>query len=262
MTPRMKPETITPEIAAKWLESNYSNRPLRQAHIDALARDITNGDYRLTGDPIRFDSNGDLFDGQHRLWAIIQADLPVESYVARGLDPAVKQIVDTGAKRTLGDALALTGEHSTHLLAGIINIVWKFDRDGYSSNVSPTHLEAMEWLAQNREVIDAVGIAGQVRASLKVAPSPVGAAFFLNARTDASASAAFWEAAATGEGLAAGDPVLALRRWVYGMLAKRDKPQARVQLAYYLVAMNAWREERSVRIVHWRAENGMPAPWK
>lgn len=58
---------VTPEMAAKWLEGNVLNRPLKQAHVDRLAREMAAGRWRLTHQGIAFDVSGCLIDGQHRL---------------------------------------------------------------------------------------------------------------------------------------------------------------------------------------------------
>jgi len=61
---------VSPDMALKWLEGNTHNRPINQAHVNRLAKEITAGRWQLTHQGIAFDTKGILIDGQHRLWAI------------------------------------------------------------------------------------------------------------------------------------------------------------------------------------------------
>lgn len=78
---------ITPRIAKTMLSHNTGNRPLRKAVVQRYATDMENGDWQDNGDPIRFDTNGRLIDGQHRLEAVILSDTPIDAWVLRGLKP-------------------------------------------------------------------------------------------------------------------------------------------------------------------------------
>lgn len=101
----IKLETITKEKALKYLEKNVHNRPLRQGQVDFFVNLIKNEDFKLTHQGIAFDENGKLADGQHRLWAIAEANIPVQMYVTRGLPEEAFHGIDMGAKRTMGDAV-------------------------------------------------------------------------------------------------------------------------------------------------------------
>jgi hypothetical protein len=59
---------ITPAMAREWLEKNIeNNRGVGAQVVDAYARDMLAGKWYIPGDPIRFDEDGNLIDGQHRL---------------------------------------------------------------------------------------------------------------------------------------------------------------------------------------------------
>jgi hypothetical protein len=72
---------ITPQLAAEWLEQNENNRPITWNYVAQLARDIKASRFPCTHQGIAFDSSGKLIDGQHRLWAILEADMPVRMRV-------------------------------------------------------------------------------------------------------------------------------------------------------------------------------------
>lgn len=105
-------ETITPELATRYLSRNIKNRSIRKQEVEAYAREIKRGTFVLTHQGIAFDSDGNLIDGQHRLMAIAMAGTPVQMMVSRGVAPAALTIVDRGASRTMRDVVALGGVQS------------------------------------------------------------------------------------------------------------------------------------------------------
>ena len=68
--------TITPEEAAKMLETNQRNRNVSKNAVAAMARDMTAGHWRLNGEAIRIDGDGNLIDGQHRFSACVMSGGP------------------------------------------------------------------------------------------------------------------------------------------------------------------------------------------
>lgn len=103
--------TITPDMAVEILELNKLNRPLRQEAINRITRQITAGKWRYNGETIKITHTLDVLDGQHRLWAIIEAKRAVETLVAFGIDREAFETIDTlRANRSIGDTIALEGQ--------------------------------------------------------------------------------------------------------------------------------------------------------
>jgi hypothetical protein len=102
--------TITPAMAANWLENaNTRNRPISDAVVARYARDMKGGHWQLSHQGIAFDPHGVLLDGQQRLWAVVEANVPVEMYVWFNLSPDTLMIIDGGHSRSLVDHLRLGG---------------------------------------------------------------------------------------------------------------------------------------------------------
>lgn len=98
--PELEIVRVTPDLAAEWLEKyNDGNRRLSRSVIATYARDMLNDNWRLTHQSIAFDDEGRLLDGQHRLAAVVEADVPVDFTVQRGWDRETFSVVDTGFKR-------------------------------------------------------------------------------------------------------------------------------------------------------------------
>ncbi len=261
---RSRIETITPEMATKWLEGAASNRNIMQRRVDEMARDMKAGKWLLTGQPIIFDFDNALRDGQHRLWGCVQADVPFRSLVVRGVDPSVVIAIDIGAKRTLGQYLKILSEPNYNVLGAAINMTWRYHHHRLREPVNPTHEEAIDWLDQNGEMRDSVMVAMQVRreGGIPFSPSPIATAHFLNAQTDSDSATLFWEKVATGAELHSGDAILALRRWITTAASGRERPRTDVAFAHFMKAMNLWRLKRNVKILSWKTTEDMPEPWK
>lgn len=98
---------ITPEVAAEMLLHNEGNRRKSRTDIANLAKDMSDGHFRLTHQAIAFDRSGNLIDGQHRLEAVVKSGVTVWMYVARyrELTTAKALPVDIGRKRTAAQIL-------------------------------------------------------------------------------------------------------------------------------------------------------------
>lgn len=100
--------TVSPEMAKQWLSKVKVNRKMRIKYVDFLSEEIKKGRFIYTGDPIRFDIEGYLIDGQHRLSAIIQSNIPVTLSVIEGLSPDSFYKIDTGISRSLSDTTGIS----------------------------------------------------------------------------------------------------------------------------------------------------------
>jgi len=111
---------ITPEVAARLLEFNKDNRPIRDSHVRRLARIMEAGRWRLNGRTIIIAKSRDVLDGQHRLWAVVESGVSIYSYVVEGVDSEVFDTIDTAQQtRTFGDTVARGPErqlrHRNHI---------------------------------------------------------------------------------------------------------------------------------------------------
>jgi hypothetical protein len=102
-------EWITPEIAKTYLKLNHGNRTFSKDHANRLANNFKRGHYIYDGSPIRFDTKGHLRDGQHRLSALVQANLSLQFNVIRNLSEEAFYVMDTGRSRSVGDIIGING---------------------------------------------------------------------------------------------------------------------------------------------------------
>ena len=119
--PKFEVMDITPDMAKKILaHRNKNNRPIRYTHLEKLSNAIEKGEWKVTNQGIAFDADGNLIDGQHRLAAILQTRQTVKMMVATNMDAGIFDVVDTGSKRSTGDALDILGsEHGRTVSAAL-----------------------------------------------------------------------------------------------------------------------------------------------
>jgi len=109
---------VTPAVAEAWLENQFAGqRKLRDHHVFLLASEMERGDF-VPHNAITFallDGQRFLIDGQHRLQAVVLADvsvsMPVLEIPAHDME-AVRRLyasIDQGLKRTPNDAIRALG---------------------------------------------------------------------------------------------------------------------------------------------------------
>lgn len=102
-------ERVTPNKAEQWLNKNRSNRKLREGVAERYAEDMRNGNWTECPTPITFYEDGDVADGQHRLWAIVESDTIQTFVIYRDLPREAGLNIDTGLNRSLVDNARISG---------------------------------------------------------------------------------------------------------------------------------------------------------
>ena len=104
--------TITPKMAEEFLAKNMKrNRPVMKSTVNAYARTMKAGGWNTTHQGIAFNDKGELIDGQHRLHAIIAANVPITMNVTYDVHqiPGEAFTIDMGRKRTYGNIAVMSG---------------------------------------------------------------------------------------------------------------------------------------------------------
>lgn len=167
---------VTPELAAQWLALNVHNRSLRERVVARYADDMKAGRWPFTGAPIKFDWDGNLQDGQHRLAAQVRSGATVEHLVIRGVDPAAQDVTDVGPSRTLGDALKLKGESNYVILASSLRYFWlEIESRPFDSSTAdrPSITQALQILAATPEARDGASKAATLRPHIPMSPAVI-----------------------------------------------------------------------------------------
>ncbi|WGY04333.1 hypothetical protein QI633_11305 [Nocardioides sp. QY071] len=234
---------VTPQLAETWLSRNTNNRNVRRSVIDAYARDIAAGRWRLNGETIKFGPSGVLLDGQHRLGAVVQADTSVPMVVVRNLSDDVMSTVDTGAKRSYADALKLAGEENTTTLAAVVRraVMWERGMRTNTGAIKPTALEMDDFLDRTPEIRASADLASRLASRERLPASVIGLCHFLFSKIDPDAATTFFLRVADGDGIPATDPIAVLRNRVIKLRVSGGRINETEGLALTIRAWNAHR---------------------
>lgn len=243
-------ERITPKQARIWLEAMHARqRPVAASRVNVYAADMKTGRWLQTGESIKFDREGDLLDGQHRLRAIIEAGVTIEMLVIRGLPRESFKAIDTGKVRSGGDALVIEGidggvakiaatasSLSQQYGAGLI----PGSRGGMQGRVSNSDL--IEFIRENPAILDAARfVHTHAGKAMPMSEAQMTWACFEARQVDETAADLFILDLITGSGLVGNDPVLALRE----MLLANRTARRKLDLTLILAAVvKAWNKRR------------------
>ena len=122
---RVVVEKITPNRARELIgaAADQPQRHVSYTRVERFAHAIRAGQWMVTHQAIAIDKDGVVFDGQHRLHAIIKADMPVEATIAYDADPGTFAVIDTGAARNAGNTLTIAGYTNAGQTAAIVRLL-------------------------------------------------------------------------------------------------------------------------------------------
>lgn len=239
--------TVTPEQAAKWLDRNVANRTVRPSRVKEYAAAMQEGRWLYTADPIRFDEDGRLIDGQHRLMALVRADLPVDMHVVRGLSRDAQDAVDTGAARTASDQLKVRGfKHGPQMAQTVPIVNWLLKGGGFAAGY--TRDEVVYWVGVHEGLDEVVDLAYRNRNLLPCQLAPFAAAHYAARRVSQEPEATeqfFVEQLVETIGLVAGSPALATRRYLLGLREDKRPNTKEAKATTVLALLEGYRQFRA-----------------
>ena len=232
-------ETITPQIATTWLESNTNNRNVNKLAVDQYASDMARGYWKLNGDPIRLGTNR-LIDGQHRLMAVCKSGVSIESVVIRGLDNDVFNTIDAGRKRTAGDTFGLHGETNANALASALRVIDKYNQGRMWWTSSPSTQEIQALLLEHPSVRESVRFCGSFRI---ISPASAAALHYLFSSVSPVSADEFMEKIRDGRGMDMGEPEYHAREILLG---HKQRGQKRPTPELMAIVVKAWNIRRDI----------------
>ena len=237
-------------MAKRWLSLNKKNRPISNTVVNRYVSDMAHGRWQFAGDPIRFDSMGNLLDGQHRLTALSRVPgITVPFLVLRGLDHESQTVMDQGHKRTPGQQLALTGLKNSNAVAAAVKVylMWQggilFRDVKLKGQITTAVIE--EFATERPDLISKFNAMYSSILKNDARPSIAGAAALKFLDLDDAAAVEFFHLLATGAGHQ-GDPIVALDQRLRRMRRERRVEPDRDVLSFFILAWNAWRDGKSM----------------
>lgn len=269
VAPRMELREITPAIAHYWLvnfSKNFRNRRITKGTVEKYKRSMLAGRWDVQGSSISFNTSGDLMDGQHRLQAVVESQVSIQTFVVFGLATNVFVNIDTGRVRTFANTLESLGESNTRTQAGIIGFLCRYERENHSFRQlyaaqweSPSRDSQIDFLDKHRDQIaDAIGMTHKRKLDMLMPKSQAGALYYLCREKDLEKASTFFEHLADGDNLPKGSPPYELRE----RLLRLRKGELRVKpgtitttFSIIFMLVTAWNRYRHNRTIHQRSFN-------
>lgn len=241
---------VTPDMADRWLTFNTHNRKIRQQTVARYRADMEAGLWTMAADPIRFDRDGRLSDGQHRLVAL--SELPetvaIPFLVVRGLPPEAQSVMDQGVKRTPGDQLSLAGVKNANAVAAAVKklLIWNLGllfRDTKVQQITSPQIE--QWVTDHPGDVAFFNSIWYLVRQNDAPPSVAGSAAIAFADLDPTACERFFTLLARGAG-GAGHPITTLDKRLQRHRREGLKMPDRDYLSLFILAWNAWRDGKEM----------------
>jgi len=233
-------ELVTPAIAAAWLKKNTKNRNMRTTTVNAFAADMKRGAWSPTHQGIAFSTTGELIDGQHRLAAIVHSGCSIAFLICRdvpkrvtGVKADVMDAIDRGNARSIADVLKLAHglKVDAHMIAAACAMIARIaivkQRDQRMKKI--TLAQTLEILALYKDDLKFVSENRPVALGLRSAPACAAVAFAH--AVEPAKTEEFYRKFATGIGIDADSPVLAIRNHFLSANLGRGSLAARSHLS-------------------------------
>lgn len=248
---RMKQELVTPHKAERWLKLNKENRNIRSGCVWLLAREMKEGEWKENGETIKFDVEGNLIDGQHRLSAIIKSGCSQKIFIARGVERVAFPTIDQGTSRSLSDNFNSAGELLYSELSTAVRTVYELTggfSDARTRRLTPQYgfrtleehpgIRASVRYVMNGETCD-------IKRMRIVGVGVAAGMHYLMAQKDKEAADRFWFQVGTGEKLDRGSVPWKLRDVLIKNKMAVEKTSGETTKMLIIKAWNAYRNGKS-----------------
>lgn len=206
-------ETINPFRAEELLKKNKFNRKTTKARIDRYAGEMRQGKWKLNGQPLIFDEDGYLRNGQTRLRACIKSQCSFVTTVVRNVPRDAIPTVDIGQPWRSADYLSAEGNKYAHMLSSAIGWIMRIlAGDGAlgHNGWSPTPSQVLDFNRRHPEMEDSLRVGESCK--LLLSKGITAALHYLFSKANKDAADQFFADLAKGSNLSDSDPVYALRQ--------------------------------------------------
>lgn len=252
--------TITPALAQEMLAYNDSNRPLSPNRVKLYARQMLNGEWRLTKQPIIFSKSHKLQDGQHRLRACLDSGMSIRAWVDFGDEDENFAFIDVGKPRGASDIFAINGVKCYTAMAAAARWIMAYDKGALAGgqgglSFSPTPRELLAYYHGLQGIERSLPVFDAFAESRIASPSAMMAMHYLCARKNRGHADAFFTKVGTGVGFTdKQEPAYKLHKRLIENLTGAERIKPLIIAAYTIKAWNAFRTGKPVGLLRWRGE--------
>jgi hypothetical protein len=246
-----KPANLAVESIIRMLHqaNEVRNRTVSLPQVLKWSRDMTDGNWLWTGEPIQLDPDGFVRNGQHRLLAIVHSGVTLDMLVIRGVDARAQLVIDVGRPRTVANQMHMANVPSANVATSIANLLlrWRAGKALLSTYI-PSVMQVHELLLNEPEIPHAVNYVYRIRKALRRSPAAaLGSAYIEAGHIDVTNRDEFFENLLTGADLAVDDPILVLRNTLGRTPTHNVRSRRAGQLYQIVHAWNHWRKDETLK---------------
>jgi hypothetical protein len=197
--------------------------------------------WEFNGAPVRYngqeDGKSQLLDGQHRLRAVIEANVILPFLVISGIEKSSLHTMDDGKGRSLSAKFYIDGEKAPDVLASIIQLLTLYRRHAKFTGPTSSTLEYYETLDAEGDAARPLAKEYKCKMPRNLKAGLIGAAHLLFAEKSPTLAAKFCSDVVTGTS-DRGTPAREFREWVVGL----EKGEARISVIG-AVLIDCWNRE-------------------
>lgn len=207
--------SLNPGLANVIEQRNPDNRSIRQTKVEQYASDMRSGRWAFNGEPIIISDEGLLNDGQHRIRALMDANICLPFLFVFGLPRETRLTLDQGSARSASDYLGMDGVENASTAASIARQLLAFEVSDAKAlpTKGVTNAEVLERTHSDPGIKEAAHYAVTVgrHGAQYVAATTIGLCFYLFAEIDEHDAKEFLAQVSKGVDLKPGSPALAVR---------------------------------------------------
>lgn len=256
---------VTPDIAQSILDMGSPNRNVSRIDVAKYAADMAAGNWTNTGEAIKFDQQGMLLDGQHRLSAIVKAGITVPLLFVYDIPRASQDVMDSGRKRSLADQLAMRGQKNCNRLAAGIKAAFHLEVYGKPrANKNDSVVTMLEWFESNLDIVNSIQpVSKALEAPVRYPAGLAIAMHFTMSKLGQEEANRFWHVLGYGAQDSGVGAIIVLREKM--MMVAADIQRGRLtetnhRAAFTVQAWNAWLTGRDIKIFRYRPHLGDTFP--
>lgn len=258
-------ENITPPIAREYMRLNKpNNRKMSMSIVRGYRTDMLSYNFKLTGEPIQFDVNGVMVNGQHRMEAL--AGIPDDEFsvpmlVVRNVPEDAFRYMDNGLRRSASQVAQIENIPYASTVSSVARILYIAENHGpayIKGGKNPTRIQILDYVRNNFELLQrGAQIADGCRDL--VMQSVTGACYCLFYKQSGPSAEEFFERLRTGVNLTETDAVYHLRQRLISNRARRGKLAQMDLMALFILAWKAFLNGRPMRKLYWKEGTEFPS---
>lgn len=228
---------LSPDIAKKMIKhhSNPANRKINAGFVKKYAVDMETGNWQDNGESIKYYYDYSLADGNHRLHAIIKADVEIWIPIYFGLSKTINQF-DTNRTRSVQDQLNMSGDPDLAKQSTIINALAYLENNNANFSGNQSNSERINIGNKFKNSIYQYKHLFKDELNAHI---PAWAALIWAEQKYPNEISGFINQIVLGSGLASDSPILHLRNWLFKV---KNKSSAGERRKVAMVTLYCFRE--------------------